>query len=156
MSETFYKKVGRRYKPVYEYDPIFAEGLPLGSHLIHVRPNGKSYRYHVDSDSVAMLAASIHAKEIFVSALNKAVAYRPKSEPITEEQRAAWDRFINVMGEDGRVLQGVSMHDIAEEAVKALQLETEKLLSNPAVKKAYEQFMLIAKLVNAEQDQGVK
>lgn len=146
MSETFYKKVGRRYKPVYEYDPIFAEGLPLGSHLIHVRPNGQSYRYHIDPDSVAMLAASIHAKEILVSALNKAVAYRSKSEPITEEQREAWDRFINVMGESGRVLQGVSMCDIAEEAVKALQSETEKLLSNDAVRKAYEQFILISKL----------
>jgi len=152
MSETFYKKVGRRYKPVYEYDPIFAEGLPLGSHLIHVRPNGKSYRYHVDPDSVAMLAASIHAKEILVSALNKAVSMKPKREPITEEQREAWNHFINVMGEDGRVLLGVSMNDIAEEAVKDLQTETEKLLSNPGVKKAYEQFMLIAKLVNAKQE----
>jgi hypothetical protein len=146
MSETFYKKVGRRYKPVYEYDPIFAEGLPLGSHLVHVRPNGQSYRYHVDPDSVAMLAASIHAKEILVSALNKAVAYRPKSEPITEEQREAWDRFINVMGEDGRVLQGVSMHDIAEEAVKVLESEAEKLLNNPTVRKSYDHFMTVTKL----------
>lgn len=146
MSETFYKKVGRRYKPVYEYDPIFSEGLPLGSHLVHVRPNGQSYRYNVDPDSVAMLAASIHAKEIIVTALNKAVSMKPKREPITEEQREAWNHFINVMGEDGRVLLGVSMNDIAEEAVKTLQSETEKLLSNNAVRKAYEQFILISKL----------
>ena len=146
MSETFYKKVGRRYKPVYEYDPIFAEGLPLGSHLVHVRPNGQSYRYHVDPDSVAMLAASIHAKEILVTALNKAVSLKPKSNPITEEQREAWNKFINVMGEDGRVLLGVSMDDIAEEAVKALQAETEKLLNNPTVRKSYDHFMTVTKL----------
>ncbi|NDG31770.1 hypothetical protein EB118_17080 [bacterium] len=146
MSETFYKKVGRRYKPVYEYDPIFAEGLPLGSHLIHVRPNGQSYRYHVDPETAAMTAASIHAKEILVTALNKAVSLKPKSNPITEEQREAWNKFINVMGEDGRVLLGVSMDDIAEEAVKALQSETEKLLNNPTVRKSYDHFMTVTKL----------
>lgn len=154
MSETFYKKVGRRYKPVYEYDPIFAEGLPLGSHLIHVRPNGQSYRYHVDPETAAMTAASIHAKEILITALNKAVSLKPKSNPITEEQREAWDRFINVMGEDGRVLLGVSMDDIAEEAVKVLQLETEKLLNNPTVRKSYENFLLVSKITK-EHEYGI-
>jgi len=152
MSKTYYEKVGNRYKPVSEYDPEFTDSLPWGFHLIHSRPRGQSRAFHVNPHTVAMTAASILAKETLVNALNKAVMFKPKTMPITSEQQDAWNKFIDVMGEDGRVLSGVSMYDIAEAGAKSLEEETEKLLQHEAVKQAYEHFMFVARLCYENKD----
>jgi hypothetical protein len=47
-------------------------------------------------------------------------------------------------------LQGLSTHDIAEAGVKAMMEEADKMMSNPAVRKAYEDFMLLVKLTQAK------
>jgi hypothetical protein len=44
------------------------------------------------------------------------------------------------------MLEWPSAREACEEAVKAMQVEAEKLLTNPAVQKAYDHFLLIAKL----------
>ena len=34
MKKIYYEKVGRRYKPVAEYDPDYLDSFPKGSHLV--------------------------------------------------------------------------------------------------------------------------
>ena len=53
----FYKKVGRRYVPVYEYDQTLMDALPKGSHLIQVYPGGQSTKYNVDPAYAPLIAA---------------------------------------------------------------------------------------------------
>jgi len=49
-------------------------------------------------------------------------------------------------------LQGASTRDIAEAGVKAMIEEAEQLMSNPAVKKAYEHFQLVCELTREHND----
>jgi len=75
---------------------------------------------------------------------------RPKRAPITEGQRQAWENLVKEFGEDARMLTMPSAREVADEAVKALIAESDKLLANPAVQLAYEHFQLVCKLT-AEQ-----
>jgi hypothetical protein len=65
---------------------------------------------------------------------------------LTEEQRAAWNHLVEVFGPDAKQLEWPSAREAAEKAVQAMMIEAEKLMSVPSVKKAYEQFMLMAEL----------
>jgi hypothetical protein len=50
------------------------------------------------------------------------------------------------MGDELCTLYGLSVRDCAEAGVKAMQEEASKLMTNPAVKKAYEHFQLVCEL----------
>ena len=49
-------------------------------------------------------------------------------------------------GEENHALQWPSAREACEEAVNAMQMEADKLLSVPVVKKAYEHFLFVAEL----------
>ena len=147
---TFYKKVGRRYVPVSEYDSEFADALPKGNHLISVYPGGKSGRYNVDPAFAPMIAAGRYAEDAITHAVVQATKFTPSRKPITEEQREAWNRLCIAFGDDRYALNYDSARGVAEKAVEALTKEADKTLSNPAVKKAYDHFMLIYKLAKEE------
>lgn len=150
MKKIFYEKVGRRYKPVYEYDQTLMDALPKGSHLIQVYPGGKSTRYNVDPNYAAMIAAGRVAEDAISKTVMRASDLRPRSKPITPEQKAAWEHLVEVFGEEARTLEWPSAREAAEEAVKAMQEEAEKLMTHPAVKRAFDQFQIVAKLVYEE------
>ena len=38
MKETFYRKIGHRYKPVLEYDSNMLDAFPAGAHLVVCEP----------------------------------------------------------------------------------------------------------------------
>jgi hypothetical protein len=40
MKETFYRKRGRRYVPVNEYDQELLDSFPQGTHLVMCYPGG--------------------------------------------------------------------------------------------------------------------
>jgi len=71
---------------------------------------------------------------------------RPKNTLLTQEQRDAWEHLVRVMGDSARMLEWPSAREACEEAVKAMQQEADKLLSNPTVRKAYEKFLFVAEL----------
>jgi hypothetical protein len=71
---------------------------------------------------------------------------RPKTVPLTPGQRKAWDNLVKEFGDDARMLEWPSAREACEEAVKAMQVEADKLLENPSVRKAYERFLLVAQL----------
>lgn len=152
MKQIFYKKQGRRYISVSEYDNELLDALPEGDHLVSVYPGGSSRRYKIDPALAPMIAAGRYAEDAMSNALIKASEMRPKSAPMTEEQRAAWDRLIDVFGEEARYLQWPSARDVAELGVKAMQEEADRLMQNDSVRKAYEHFMLMCKLTKEKEN----
>jgi hypothetical protein len=146
MNEIFYKKVGRRYVPVREYDQTLMDAFPKGSHLVICYPGGQSTRYSINPAYAPMIAAGRVAEDKISEAIRKASDMRPKRAPITKGQQEAWENLVKEFGEDARMLEWPSAREVAEDAVKAMQIEADKLLSVPAVKKAYEHFMFVAAL----------
>ncbi len=146
MKKTFYEKVGRRYLPVREYDQTLMDAFPKGAHLVICYPGGQSTRYNVDPNYAAMIAAGRVAEDAISKALMRASDLRPKSAPLTDEQRAAWSRLVEVMGPEAKCLEWPSAREACEEAVRAMQEEADKLMSHPSVRKAYEQFLFVAAL----------
>ena len=147
MTKTiFYKKEGRKYVPVYEYDQILLDAFPKGTHLVDVYPGGSSRRYNIDPAYAPMIAAGRVAEDAISKVLMKASDLRPKNAPLTEGQRLAWENLVKEFGEEARCLEWPSAREACEEAVKAMTIEAEKLLENPSVRKAYERFLLVAQL----------
>lgn len=146
MKKVYYEKRGRRYYPVAEYDSAYMDSFPKGNHLVMCYPGGTSRRFNVEPDNAAMIAAGRVAEDAICRAISKASELRPQNTPITETQRKAWKKFSKEMGDELCTLYGLSARDCAEAGVKAMQEEADKLMTNPAVKKAYEHFQLVCEL----------
>lgn len=155
-KEIFYKKVGRKYVPVSEYDSDLSYALPKGSHLIISYPGGQSTRYNVNPNHVALIAACRVAEDAITKAIMNATEIRRRDRggttPLTPEQKAAWEHLVEVFGDDAKQLEWPSARGAAEDAVKAMMEEAEKLMAVPSVQKAYEQFMLVAELTKDNTD----
>lgn len=151
MKTVFYKKVGRRYVPVSEYDQTLMDAFPKGSHLVVCYPGGQSTRYNVDPAYAPMLAAGRVVEDEISKALVKAGELRmqrsDRERKLTPGQKAAWDNLVKEFGDSAKQLEWPSAREVTEEGIKALIVETEKLLSHPSVRKAYEHFELTCKLV---------
>ncbi len=152
MKKIYYEKKGRRYVPVAEYDSDFLDSLPKGAHLVMCYPGGSSRRFHIDPNYAAMIAASRVAEDAICRAISKASELRPPSTPITEKQKKAWNALSEAFGEEISTLRGLSIHDCAEAGVKAMMDEADKLMKHEAVRKAYEQFLLICKLTKEREN----
>lgn len=150
MKKIFYEKVGRRYKPVYEYDSDFLDAFPKGTHLVMCYPGGKSTKYNVDPNYAALIAAGRVAQDTMREAIYEAASmHRMEHEGtiLTPEQDKAWKKFAKVMGERGKYIQFKSTHDIANVGLKTLEDEAAELMAHPAVKDAYERFLLVCKMI---------
>ncbi len=146
MKKIFYEKVGRRYKPVAEYNNDFLDSFTKGTHLVVCYPGGKSTRYNIDPNHAAMIAAGRIAEDAICKAIYKASELRPQSTPITPGQKKAWEKLAKEFGDEMCSLRGLSAQDCAEAGVKAMMEEAEKLMTHAAVREAYDHFMLICKL----------
>ncbi len=146
MKKVFYEKVGRRYKPVAEYDQHYLDSFPQGNHLVMCYPSGQSRRFRIDPNYAALIAAGRVAEDKMCTAMVKASELKPSRQPLTQGQIRAWNRLKKEFGDEMYGLRGVSVHDCVEAGMKALQDEAHKLMENPEVKKAYEQFLMVASL----------
>jgi hypothetical protein len=147
MSKTiFYKKQGRRYIPVSEYDNEYLDSFPKGTHLVMCYPGGQSRRFNIDPNYAAMIAAGRVAEDAISQAVVEASEMRPHNKPITEKQRKAWEALSKAFGSDRYYIEIPSAREIAEAGIKAQIEEAEKLLKNPTVRKAYEKFLFVAAL----------
>lgn len=146
MKKIYYEKVGRRYKPVSEYDSDFLDSFTKGTHLVMSYPGGKSIRYNIDPNYAAMIAAGRVAEDAVSDAIRKALDLKPQKQPITEHQQKLWRELAESFKQDDYPLIRPAARDAAEAAVRALTQEAEKLMTNPAVKKAFDHFLLVAKL----------
>jgi hypothetical protein len=52
-------------------------------------------------------------------------------------------------------LNGASSHDIAQAGVKAMMAEADQLMTNPAVKKAYDHFILLCELTKEQNHEQI-
>jgi len=146
MTKIYYEKVGRRYVPVAEYDSQYLDSFPKGNHLVMCYPGGQSRRFNIDPAYAPMIAAGRVAEDAISEAVRKASEMRPHQKPITEKQQKAWKALAEAFGNDRYYVELPSAREIAEEGIKAMTLEAEKLLINPTVKNAYDHFMLVCEL----------
>ena len=149
MKKIYYEKIGRRYHPVHEYDSDLLDGFPKGAHLVLVYPGGQSRRFNVEPNHAALIAAGRVAEEAMCDAVRKASEMRPQRTPITEGQRKAWKKLAKEFGDDLATLSIRCARDIAEAGLKALQTEADELMFHPAVKDAYNQFLLVCQMTKA-------
>ena len=154
MKKIYYEKVGRRYKPVAEYDNDFLDSFTKGNHLVMSYPGGTSRRYNIDPAYAPMIAAGRVAEDAISRAIHKASELRPHRTPLTEGQLKAWKKLAEEFGDELATLQINSSRDIAEAGVKAMMEEADKLMSNPSVKKAYEHFMLVCELTREHNNES--
>jgi hypothetical protein len=151
-KKIFYEKVGRRYRPVLENDNEFYDALPYGNHLLMCYPGGRSTRYNVNPALAPMIAACRVAEDQMSEAVRKASEMRPRRKELTVEQQRAWTRLNKVMGDDVYTIEVASAREIAEAGLKAMQAEAQQLMTNPAVKLAYEQFLFVCELTKKNID----
>lgn len=150
MKKIYYEKVGRRYVPVSEYDSDLLESFPKGTHIIMSYPGGQSTRYNIDPAYAAMIAAGRVAEDAISKKLLEASEIRmqrpDRERKLTEGQKAAWENLVKEFGDSAKQLEWPSIREVAETGVKAMQEEAEKLMTVPAVKKAFEHFLLVCEL----------
>lgn len=150
MKKIFYEKVGRRYQPVREYDSTLMDAMPKGAHLVVVYPGGQSTRYNVDPNYAAMIAAGRVAEDAVSKAVVRAGELRMQRQDrerrLTPGQKEAWENLVKEFGQSAKQLEWPSAREVAEEAVKALQEEAEKLMKHDSVRKSYEHFLLMCEL----------
>lgn len=144
---VFYKKQGRRYVPVAEYDNEYLASFPRGNHLVMCYPGGQSRRFRIEPNHAAMIAAGRVAEDAICAAIRTASEMRPQKKPITEGQRQAWRQLATEFGDDLATLTVPCARDIAEAAIRAMCVEAESLMTHPAVRDAYQQFQTVCELV---------
>jgi hypothetical protein len=154
MKKIFYEKVGRRYKPVYEYDQTLMDAFPKGTHIVMCYPGGQSTRYNVDPNYAAMIAAGRLAEDEISKKMMEASEIRmqrkDRDRELTPSQRAAWDNLVREFGDSAKQLEWASVREIAEAGVDAMQEEAIKLMQNPAVKKAWDNFTMLCELTKEQ------
>lgn len=153
-KEVFYKKVGRKYVPVSEYDSNLHSAFPKGKHLIvSVEPGITSYHYNIDPSFAPLLAAAKYGEQALSGFIVRETSLRIRGDAkLTDEQRKAWEHLVDVFGENARQLEWPSARGAAEEVMKSLAEETECMLKLPAVKHAYDQFMMVYKLTKEQNE----
>ena len=151
MKKIFYEKVGSRYKPVYEYDQTLMDAFPKGTHIVMCYPGGVSRRYNIDPNYAALIAAGRVAEDAISKRLMEASEIRlqrkDRDRKLTDSQKAAWDNLVKEFGDSAKQLEWPSIREVAEEGVKAMQEEADKLMQNESVRRAYEHFLLMCQLV---------
>ena len=156
MKKIYYEKIGRRYVPVAEYDNEYLDSFPKGNHLVMCYPGGQSRRFNIDPNYAAMIAAGRVAEDAMSRAVVKASEMRPRNKPITEKQKKAWENLAKSFGDEVYYIEIPSAREITEAGIEAMMQEADKLMEHESVRKAYDHFLLMCKLVNEPARQGVK
>lgn len=152
MKKIYYVKQGRRYVPVAEYDNDLMDSFHKGNHLVMVYPGGTSRRFNIEPALAPMIAAGRYAEDAVCKAMMDASELKPQRTPLTLEQKKAWRALADAFGDELCTLSSGSVRDYAEAAVNAMQAEADKLMQNEAVRKAYEQFLLVCELTKGNQN----
>lgn len=153
MKKIFYEKVGRRYVPVYEYDQTMMDAFPKGNHIVMCYPGGQSRRYNIDANYAAMIAAGRVAEDAISKSIMDASALRvpARDQPLTPAQLKAWKALTKAFGREQYALEWGSYREAAEAGVAAMQAEADRLMTNPAVKRAWNNFQMICQLTKEQE-----
>lgn len=152
MKTLFYKKVGRKYEPVAEYDNEWMDSFPKGSHLVSVVPGGSSRRFRIDPALAPMIAAGLYCEDAVTKSIMKSTEMRPASVKWSDSEHAAFKDFLKVLGDDQRFMVSYSSaRDAAEAGVQTMIAEADKLMKHESVRKSYEHFLLMCQLVKEQE-----
>jgi hypothetical protein len=150
MKTGIYKKVGRRYVEVGEYDTEFMDYVQNGATLVVKRKSCTARYFNVEPAIVPMLAAAKYCEDEISSALVRAGELRmqrsDRERELTPGQKAAWENLVREFGDSARQLEWPSARECAEAGALAMVEEAQKLLANQSIKEAYEHFLLLCKL----------
>ncbi len=130
-TETVYRKRGRKYEPIGEYEMCGGMVWPEGCHLVVSFPGGgTSYRYGIDPEMAGYLASvkilRNRLSELMLEAMRPRLSMRNCSVP-EDVQRNAWAAYIAAGGDPGGVrLVCGSVNDIIDQALAELESEMEK------------------------------
>jgi hypothetical protein len=154
MKKIYYEKRGRRYVPVAEYDNQLLDSFPKGNHLVMCYPGGSSRRFNIDPAYAPMIAAGRVAEDAISKTIMEKSALRipEKHQPLTQEQKAAWEYLASTFGEERYALEWCSYREAAEAGIKAMQDEADKLMKHDSVRRAYEQFLIVCELTKEPYD----
>ena len=150
MKKIYYEKKGNRYVPVAEYDSDLTDSFHKGTHIVICYPGGQSRRYNIDPDYAALIAAARVAEDAMIQAMHKASELKPQKTPITFAQQRAWKGLARAFGTELCTVNGASSYDIVQAGLKALEDEAANLLTNEAVKAAYDQFLFVCALTKQQ------
>ncbi len=121
MSETIYIKVGRRYKPIYEYDQKVCDSFPLGAHLVVCEPGHQITRFRVAPDFAPVLAAIAKGRDAMVSAIQNATEPRyARNTPLSQQELEAFEAWKKATGQETLRLERASAVEVFEAFEKAL------------------------------------
>ena len=120
MNETIYIKSGRRYKPIYEYDPMVCDSFPEGSHLVVCEPGSRLTRLRVDPNFAPVLAAIAAGRGAMVDAIQNATLLRSCGGKLSERELKAFEDWKEATGRETLVLDRPSATEIFEAFEKAL------------------------------------
>ena len=132
-QEMFYRKVGRRYKPVG-----FGEfpHLTKGCHLVVVGDNWTSTIFDIDPDVASLRAIEKLVLDKVVKIVAKAGEGRCEqhnnliktSKKYKQQCEAAWKAYTDIMGEGASLTYWYpSAHEVAQEIVRTLLEEAERI-----------------------------
>jgi hypothetical protein len=147
MKKIYYEKIGKKYFPVAEYDPQFENRFRKGTHLVHCIPNGASYVYDIDPNHAAVIASSLLIRNTIIQKIVEASAWTTGNQPITLEQKAAWKALSESFGDSYFALQSPSITECVDAGIKEIQATAHELMKHDGVKKAFDNFQLMCKLV---------
>lgn len=151
-KKIFYEKKGRRYIPVSEYDSEYLDSFSEGTHLVMCYPGGQSRRFNIEPNYAGLIAAARVAEEAISRRIMETSALRcPDSrKPLTPKQIAAWKALQEAFGDERFPLEYCSYREAAEAGVSAMIDEANKLMKHESVRKAFDHFMLMCKLVKEQ------
>jgi hypothetical protein len=155
MKKIYYERVGRKYVPVAEYDSDFMHSLSKGTHLVVAIPCGQTYKYNIKPEFATLIAAGEQIRQELANKVAEAsqakISERANSVP-TEEQLAAWRALQVAYNNELLMISYPSAVEIADTALNLLYAEAEKLIANPAVKRAWDHLQTVSSLTKEKND----
>lgn len=112
---TLYQKVGRRYKPVAEYEKW--DSYPEGTHLVICQPGRVMRQFNVEPDHAGLLAAAEPLRDQIRMLVMELHKMRPTRRTVTQAQADAWHAFERAMGNEGYCVEYASVGEIADAVV---------------------------------------
>lgn len=146
IKQTYYRKNGDNYEPVY-FEVGERDVYPYNSNILIVRHDSVTYHRHdIDPDVAHYVAGGLVLRELVsnvLSEMNK--LYDKDHDSLTPEQLEAYEN-LNKALKRTTYMYNKSIYDISDEICKKVTNVMIEKHKNPAVREAYEHYLMMVKL----------
>jgi len=143
---TYYEKVNGEFVPVLEYNSYLMDALPEGHHLISVDGHLTVRRRDINPDFATVHAAMVIAEEEITKLLANIYRMNEGRVKLTEEENELWTQLSKALVNSEFSVVRKSPADIAREISAKVVEKAEELRKIPAVKEAWDHYLLVATL----------